>query len=320
MELRHIRYFVAVADELSFTKGAEKLRIAQPSLTRQIRDLEEELNVRLLDRTKKKVSLTREGEFFLERAKRLLGFSDELIQGVHALDQQVSDTVNIGYVANPFHRVLPASLTAFEKQFADISINLFGIPSPEQIVAVRDRKLDLGFIGLLEPTADPELEFLQVGSYKGVAVLPRSNSLARKRIINLADLAQTFFVALSEKCYPGYTRWFKSTCERSGMRGKIVQTVENDSALIQAVRSGLGLALLPEQIRNVPHDRVVIRNIAPLISFPSTIVWRKDNSSAGLKAYLQVVKAVRDDEPTATGGNGRLPRRGEIRASSAPTT
>jgi len=319
MELRHIRYFVAVADELSFTRGAEKLHIAQPSLTRQIRDLEEELKVRLLDRTKKKVTLTKEGEFFLERAKRLLGFSAELIQGVHELDQKVSDTVNIGYVANPFHRVLPASLTAFEKQFADISINLFGIPSPEQIVAVKDGKLDLGFVGLLEPTEDPDLEFLLVGAYKGVAVLPRSNPLAAKRIVNLTDLAQTFFVALSEKCYPGYSRWFKSICERSGMRGKIVQTVENDSALIQAVRSGLGLALLPEQIRNVPHDRVVIRNIAPPITFPSTIVWRKDNSSAGLKAYLQVVRAVREQEArSAPGRNGRVQRRGDIRASSAP--
>src|SRR5207237_4356441 len=86
MELRHLRYFVAVANELSFTRGAEKLRIAQPSLTRQIRDLEDELGVRLLDRTKKKVTLTKEGEFFLERSKRLLGLSDELIQGVHELD------------------------------------------------------------------------------------------------------------------------------------------------------------------------------------------------------------------------------------------
>jgi len=238
-----LRYFVAVADELSFTRGAEKLRIAQPSLTRQIKDLEDELGVRLLDRTKKKVTLTKEGEFFLERSKRLLGLSDELIQGVHELDHKVSHTVNIGYVANPFHRVLPASLTAFEKEFPDISINLFGIPSAEQVTAVKDGKLDVGFVGLLEPTDDSNLQFLLVGSHKAVVVMPRSNFRAKKGTISLADLAQTFFVALSEKCYPGYGRWFKLTCERLGMRAKIVQTVDNDSALIQSVRSGLGVAV-----------------------------------------------------------------------------
>lgn len=304
MELRHLRYFVAVADELSFTRGAEKLRIAQPSLTRQIQDLEDELGVRLLDRTKKKVTLTREGEFFLERAKRLLGDSDQLVCAIHELDQKVSHTVNIGYVANPFHRVLPASLMAFEKAFPDVSINLFGISSAEQIIAVKDGKLDVGFVGLLEPTDDSDLEFLLVGSYKGVALLPRAQSRARKGTINLNDLAQTFFVALSEKCYPGYGEWFKTTCERVGVRPKIVQVVDNDSALIQAVRSGLGVALLPEQIKDVPHDNTIIRNVTPSILFPSTIVWRKDNSSPGLKSYLQVVTTVRNERPFGAGRNG----------------
>jgi len=301
MELRHLRYFVAVADELSFTRGAEKLRIAQPSLTRQIRDLEDELGVRLLDRTKKKVTLTKEGEFFLDRARRLLGYSEELVFAIHELDHKVSHTVNIGYVANPFHRVLPASLTAFEKEFPDISINLFGISSAEQIAAVKDGKLDVGFVGLVEPSEDPDLQFLLVGSYNAVALLSRTNSRARKGIIDLSDLAQTFFVALSEKCYPGYGRWFKNTCERIGIRPKIVQTVDNDSALIQAVRSGLGVALLPEQIKDVPHDNIIIKNVTPPILFPSTIVWRKDNSSTGLKSYLQVVTTIRNEQPFGAG-------------------
>jgi LysR family transcriptional regulator, hca operon transcriptional activator len=304
MELRHLRYFVAVADELSFTRGAEKLRIAQPSLTRQIQDLEDELGVRLLDRTKKKVTLTKEGEFFFERAKRLLGFSDELVHAVHELDHKVSHTVNIGYVANPFHRVLPASLTAFEKEFPDISINLFGIPSADQIIAVKDGKLDIGFVGLFEPSDDSDLQSLVVGSYRAVALVPRNNSRAKKGVIGLNDLAQTFFVGVSEKCYPGYSGWFKATCERVGIRAKIVHIADNDSTLIQAVRSGLGVAILPEQIKDVPHNNIVIKNVTPPILFPSTIVWRKDNSSTGLKAYLEVVNTIRNEKPFGAGRNG----------------
>src|SRR6202040_4162233 len=116
-------------------------------------------------------------------------------------------------------------------------------------------------------------------------------------VIGLNDLAQTFFVGLSDKCYPGYTQWFKATCERVGIRAKIVHTADSDSALIQAVRSGLGVAILPEQIKDVPHDNIVIKNVTPPILFPSTIVWRKDNSSAGLKSYLQVVTTIRDERP-----------------------
>jgi LysR family transcriptional regulator, hca operon transcriptional activator len=298
MELRHLRYFVAVADELSFTRGAEKLRIAQPSLTRQIKDLEAELGIRLLDRTKKKVTLTNEGKFFLERAKRLLGFSDEMVRTIHELDNNLSHTVNIGYVPNPFHRILPNSLAAFEKAFPSISINLFGISSVEQIAAVKGGKLDVAFIGLLDPAEDPDLQSLLVASYKGVALLPRTNSHAKKGQIQLNDLAQTFFIALSETCYPGYNRWFKTLFEGVGVSPKILQIVDSDSALIQAVRSGLGVALLPEQIKTVPHDNIIIKKLASPVLFPSTIVWRKDNSSEGLKAYLQVVTAITKRSPS----------------------
>jgi LysR family transcriptional regulator, hca operon transcriptional activator len=300
MELRHLRYFVAVADELSFTRGAEKLRIAQPSLTRQIRDLEEELGTRLLDRTKKKVTLTREGQFFLDRAKRLLGLSAEMVKSVHELDRTINHTVNIGYMPNPFHCVLPASLTAFEKAFPDVSINLFGMPSAEQINAVKDNKLDIGFIGLFDAVKDSELESLLVGSYKGVVLLPRGSSFAKGGSVRLKDLGRTFLVALSEKCYPGYRRWLDAACQRVGVQAKVVEVLESDTALIQAVRSGLGIALLPEQIRDVPHDNIVIRAVTPPVLFSSTIVWKKSNSAAGLKAYLEIVNSVRSGKPLVT--------------------
>ena len=315
MELRHLRYFVAVADELSFTRGAEKLRIAQPSLTRQIRDLEEELGVRLLDRTKKKVTVTKEGEVFLKHAKRLLGFSAEMVQSVHDLDRKISHTVNIGYVPNPFHRVLPASLTKFEADFSDISINLFGMPSAEQIVAVKDGKLDVGFVGLLEPIEDHDLRFVLVASYTAVAVLPRTNAHGRRPIVNLKDLAHAFFLGLSESCYPGYSHWFGGICERVGIRPRILQVFENDSALMQAARSGLGIALLPEQIREVPHDNVLIKNVTPRVLFPSTIVWKKNNSSAALKQYLQTITSLKQHKSTDA-SNSRSQRRGSKKSQS----
>ena len=123
MELRHLRYFVAVAEELSFTRAAEKLRIAQPSLTRQIKDLEEEIGARLLDRTKKQVKLTNEGECLLARAKRLLGDSIEMVESVREVSRQAA-SIRIGYLPHPFHRLLPISISTFEQQYPKVSVKL----------------------------------------------------------------------------------------------------------------------------------------------------------------------------------------------------
>src|ERR1700737_1829675 len=138
MELRHLRYFVAVADALSFTKGAQKLRLAQPSLTRQIKDLEDKIGVRLFDRTKRRISLTEEGKFFLADAKRVLAHSAEIVQAVQGLNGRERLRLNIGYVANLFYSVLPASLAAFQCSLPTVSINLFDMACGDQFRALED--------------------------------------------------------------------------------------------------------------------------------------------------------------------------------------
>ena len=292
MELRHLRYFVAVADELSFTRGAEKLRIAQPSLTRQIRDLEEELGVQLLDRTKKRVLLTRHGESFLQGAKRLLGYSAEIVQSVHDLDRKASAMINIGYVPNPFHRALPATLTQFEKNFPEISVNLFGMSPTEQVSAIKAGKLDIGFVGLVPPTNEPDLQVQFVASYPAVLLLPKRNPLAKKAIVKLAGVGSLSFIALSEKCYPGYERWLRGSCEKLGLKCKILQIVDTESALLQAISSGLGVALLPDQIKDAMHENIVIKPIKSAECFSSSVVWKKANQSPVLKSYLEVLETV----------------------------
>src|SRR6058998_361 len=128
MELRHLRYFVGVAEALSFTKAAEKLHTAQPSLSRQVKDLEEELGIRLLNRTKQLVTLTDEGRSFLADAKRLLALAAE----------------TVGYVSNLFYDLLPRTLASFHQLFPTVSVNLFDMSCGEQFRALEDGKLDLG--------------------------------------------------------------------------------------------------------------------------------------------------------------------------------
>jgi DNA-binding transcriptional LysR family regulator len=291
MELRHLRYFIAVAEELSFTRGAEKLRIAQPSLTRQIKDLEEEIGVRLLDRTKKQVKLTKEGECFLARATEILEDTTEMLESVRDVGRQAA-SIGIGYVPTPFHRVLPISISTFQQQFPNVSVKIFGMSPADQFRALTEHKIDIAFVGMSDAHGESGLHFRVIARYPVVALLPLKHRLARKSAIKLKDLASALFISMSDSGYPGYSRWFTTTCEEAGFSPKILEVVNSDLHVIQAVQSGLGIALLPEQIRNAPHGNFRIRNIVPPVLINSAVAWRKDNSSPTLQAYLRTLENI----------------------------
>jgi DNA-binding transcriptional LysR family regulator len=232
MELRHLRYFVAVAETLSFTKGAKKLRLAQPSLTRQIKDLEEEIGVRLLDRTKREVNLTEEGKSFLADAKRVLAHSTEIIESVQRLRHETAP-FNIGYVADLFYSSLPITLAALQRSLPTVSINLFDMTRGDQFRALEKGKIDLGFVGLRESIEERGLQFRSIASHKTVAALAKSNQLAKKTIIELRDLKPIFFIGMSDTAYPGYRHWLTTTCQQVGFVPKVLQDADIERTVIR---------------------------------------------------------------------------------------
>src|SRR5436853_4110724 len=153
MELRHLRYFVAVAEDLNFTKAAGKLHLAQPSLTRQIRNLEEEIGVRLLNRARSQVTLTEEGRSFLADARRILALATESILAVQRLSRGETGQLNIAYLSNSDFELLPKTLAAFRLTFPHVALNLFDMAPAEQFRALEARKIDLGFVGMPPPAA-----------------------------------------------------------------------------------------------------------------------------------------------------------------------
>ncbi len=290
MELRHLRYFVAVAETLSFTKGAKKLRLAQPSLTRQIKDLEEEIGVRLLDRTKREVNLTEEGKSFLADAKRVLAHSTEIIESVQRLRRHATTAFNIGYVADLFYSSLPITLAALQRSLPTVSINLFDMTRGDQFRALEEGKIDLGFVGLRESIEERGLQFRSVASHKTVAALAKSNQLAKKTIIELRDLKPIFFIGMSETNYPGYRHWLRTTCQQVGFMPRVLQDADIERTVIRAVAAGLGVALLPDHVKKLPHKNVVFRPLAPTVMTESCVAWNGENTSMALRAYLKIVK------------------------------
>src|SRR4030095_13152888 len=274
MELRHLRYFVGVAEALNFTRAAETLHTAQPSLSRQIKDLEEELGVRLLNRTKQQVTLTDEGRSFLADAKRLLALAAETVESVRRLHSGETRALNIGYVNNLFHDLLPATLASFHQSFPAVSINLFDLSCGEQFRLLEDGKLDLGFVGLHEPIARRGLEFRPIASYKTVAALPKDNPLAGKTTVELKTLAPMFFIGMSEASYPGYRDWLTKTCQRAAFTPKVLQDVDLERTRVHAIAAGLGVALVPEQLKKLEHENVIFRPLNPTVAMEGCVAWR----------------------------------------------
>jgi DNA-binding transcriptional LysR family regulator len=292
MEMHQVRYFLAAAKHLNFTKAASRLHLAQPSLTRQIHNLEEEIGVRLLDRTKQKVSLTDEGRSFLADAKRVLNLAEEIVESVQRLSRREVTALNIGYVANLFYDLLPVTLASFQRSYSTVSINLFDMTCGDQFRAIEDGKIDLGFVGLREAVAERGLQFRPIATYRVVAALPKDNPVANKPVVKLKELEPMFSIGMSESSYPGYRRWLTGTCQRVGFSPKVLQDADIERTVIQSVAAGLGVALLPEQVKKLPHERVVFRPLKPAVATESCIAWKPDNRSSALKAYVDIVSEV----------------------------
>ena len=293
MELRHLRYFVAVAEELNFTRAAEKLHLAQPSLTRQIHNLEEELGVRLLDRTKNQVALTEDGRSFLVDAKRLVTLSLESVKAVQRFSRGESNQLNLGYLFNFNFDLLPATLVTFYKTCPEIAVNLFDMSPADQLGALEARKIDLGFVGLRPPPGSKNTASLNwecVAYHDVVVVLPTNHPLAKKSSIKLADLKSMFFVAMSEETHPGSRAWLTRLCEQASFNPRIIQDVELESGIMTFVAEGLGVTLAREQIKNLPHPGVVFRPLAASAKAEYWVAWHGENRSKVLAQYIEIAK------------------------------
>ena len=290
MELRHLRYFVAVAEALNFTKAAEQLRLAQPSLTRQIANLEAEIGVQLLNRTKHRVTLTEEGRVFLIDAKRILALAFESVEAVQRLSRGETGQLNVGYVPNFNFELLPQTLGSFREVCPQITLNLFEMNPAEQFRALAERKIDLAFVGF-RPTAPPkELQWECVCRQEVSVAISSGHPVAKKRSLRLADLRTMFFVGMSETKYPGYRDWLDETCRSASFTPRVLQEADFDAGLLAFVRENLGVALVREQISKRASAGVIFRPLQPRLQTDYWVAWHRNNASAGVQKYIDIIK------------------------------
>src|SRR3954468_13643344 len=248
MELRQLRYFVAVADDLNFTKAARKLRVAQPALSRQIRQLEEEIGVRLFDRTPRSVSLTQAGETFLPEARSILALSANAMRAAQGTKENGRASLNIGYAWGLFHSLVPTVVARFHRKLPDIAVNLFDMTAPQQTAALMEGRLDIGFIGFAKDAAAPGLARRKIGSCALLLALPQSHRAARRRTVNLGDLAQELFCVISDQNFPGAAQCANEACASAGFRPRILETAARGNIQLGLVAANCGVALMPEPL------------------------------------------------------------------------
>jgi DNA-binding transcriptional LysR family regulator len=285
MELRHLRYFAAVAGELNFTRAAQKLRVAQPALSRQIRQLEDELGVVLLERTRHAVTLTTAGRAFLAETQTVLEQSEKAIRVARKTGEPTAQ-LNLGYIWGLFHSFVPPLLERFRGRFPETAVHLFDLAPLEQARAILEGRLDAGFIGFAHEANSAGLSKRKVGSSTFVAALPRNHRAARKSVVSLASLADDFFLGISAETFPGASRYVTDACIRAGFRPKFLQMVERGYTILGLVAGDCGVALLPESLKALPHPGIVFRPLADPPVADLFVAWRAKSSPQVLNEFL----------------------------------
>ncbi len=290
MELRHLRYFVTVADELSVTRAALKLRLAQPSLTRQIRRLEEELRVELFHRENNKITLTEGGRFFLDRTRRLLAQAEADVRDLQRHDQGKTGSLRIGYVADLHYDLLPVTLGAFRKVWPDVSLNLLDLTVAEQFEALAADRIDLCFVGEARLPANVDWQHQLVMEGNVMAVVPLASALAKGEPLRLEDLSAMPFITMDDAFYPGSREWLQGVCGAAGFSPRVAYEVDRSPTMIGLVTLELGVALLPENCMKLPHEGAVFRPLVGGLKSRVEIVWKQQNLSRALEHYIQIVR------------------------------
>jgi DNA-binding transcriptional LysR family regulator len=214
------------------------------------------------------------------------------VLALQRLSRGEAGQLNIGYVANIYHDLLPTTLGAFRKACPRTALNLFDMTPAEQYQALEEREIDLGFVPFRSNSSSSDLQWASVGQDIMMAALAEVNPLAKKAKIDLKDLEPMFFVGMSQKTYPGSKEWLIRVCREAGFSPRILQDADREPAVINFVAAGLGVALLPEQIKKLPHEGVIFRPLRRHLSAHSWAVWKVNNSSDCLKQYLQIVKEL----------------------------
>lgn len=285
MELRHLRYFVAVAELLNFSRAAVRLHVTQPALSRQIRDLEEELGCTLLRRgLNARTELTPEGRALLEGARTLLADADRLAATV----RDGAARLRFGHYGALWLDFFTPALRRFAARHRRLKIEPAELTPRELPAALRRGDVDIALIGLGDAAVRREFHVQTVSTYSVLLALSATHPLAKRRKLKLAELRDAEWVTWDEREFPGRKQGLLSACRAAGFRPRIAFETDSMASLFVHVATSQAIGHVVPQTRRMPHDGVVFAELDPPASFMSemNVAWRRADPRAKLLEEL----------------------------------
>ncbi|MFA5265407.1 MAG: LysR family transcriptional regulator [Opitutaceae bacterium] len=288
MEIRHLRYFCGVAEHKSFSRASAKLRVAQPSLSRQIRDLENELGVELFIRSSSGVRLTDAGEAFHTQAAKLLSQLAIAISTAQEIGRGKGGEFIVGGDWRLPLDVVPQAVMQVRKLFPKVDVKLKELPMHEHVIALRDRKIHIGFVPHVYLGSGEGMDNLKILSTDMVVLISRNHHLAAAKRLRLVDLKDETWIGPDEKSAPGVTAHYLQLFRLAQVSPKFSPSASTLQGLIARVSAGDGVAVLPRSVlpeRN-PHLAIIPCDIDP---FDLYAIWPSKGASPLVKPFLKIL-------------------------------
>jgi len=301
MELRHLRYFIAVAEELHFGRAARRLSLAQPPLSQQIRALETELGLKLFHRTSRRVELTTEGRAFLERARLVMLHAEKAADFGRAAAKGEAGRIAIGFVTSAVYNLVPVILREFHQVRPQVEVRCFEMVPEEQLVALRQHKLDVGF--LRSTVREDGFHTVQLSRESLWVALPEELARQQADPVRLADLAETPFIMLPRSVAPLYYDLVVTACQRAGFSPRFHHEAGEWQTALALVAAGLGVMIVPESLRHWRRPGVTYAEFKPKSgSLALELIWREGGPQPLVEAFVETARAVATRAAAASAG------------------
>ena len=294
MELRHLRYFVAVAEEQNVTRAAARLHVSQPPLSRQIRDLEDELGVALFEHGPRAVRLTDAGRVFLTEACAVLQRVNDAVQLAKAVATGQRGEINVAFAPSLTIEILPQALRHFQTSNPEVRVQLYDLSTQEMLRGLRDEKIDVALMIQVSPRVMDGLVFEELRREQICIAAHPAHPLARARKVRLDDVATERLIAYTLADYPEYHAWLADLFLRTKRSPQIAEQHDSSTSLIASVESGRGIALVQQGFDCLSGDRLRVRPLSPAPPpFIVGIAYRKKNCSVATQKFIDAVKRTK---------------------------
>lgn len=290
MELRHLRYFVAVAEEENVTRAAARLHVSQPPLSRQIRDLEEELGLQLFERKPQSLPLTAAGQIFLGEARAVLERVDEALRVAASLSEQGRQELNIGYAPSLTVEILPQALRRFQSVNGKVRVRLHDLSTGEMLQGLREGRLDVAL--MIEPEARElkGIQFTALRKHEVCVAMHPAHPMAKARKVGLGEVAAERLITYNREEYPEYHAWLGKLFRRQRPGPLIGEEHDSATSLIASVEAGRGVALVQQGFESLAGSRLVVRPLKPAPPpFVVGVACRKGPVDAAVSDFLAAV-------------------------------